>query len=246
APGRTARRARGRHAGGPVRQRLGVDRQRLRPLSRLPPAAWGAGRVQRQVHERPAGAARRQLRDAARPRARELPQLLPAARALAVLRPAPGEGSRLSGGPRLTDRHPSPDDIAGDVLRGLSATPRRLPSKYFYDRRGSELFEAITRQPEYYLTRIELALLEACGAEVAAAVVPPAPVVDYGSGSRRKSRRLLEAIEDPVAYTPIEISRSALAESARRLDREFAGLEVLPVLADFTRPVPLPAPSRAA
>src|SRR5690606_39418079 len=93
------------------------------------------------------------------------------------------------------------------------------------DRRGSELFEAITRQPEYYLTRIELALLEACGAEVAAAVGPRAHVVEYGSGSGRKTRRLLEALEDPVAYTPIEISRSALAESARRLDREFAGLE---------------------
>lgn len=149
-------------------------------------------------------------------------------------------------GPVLADHHPTPGDIAGDVLRGLSATPRRLPSKYFYDRRGSELFEAITRQPEYYLTRIELALLEACGAEVAAAVGPRAHVVEYGSGSGRKTRRLLEALEDPVAYTPIEISRSALAESARRLDREFAGLEVLPVLADFTRPVPLPAPSRAA
>src|SRR5690606_5379529 len=135
-----------------------MDRQRLRRISRVPPAARHPGRVQRQVHERPAGAARRQLRHPARPRARQLPQLLRPACALAVLRTAPGEEPRLSDGPVLADLHPSADDIAGDVLRGLSANPKRLPSKYFYDRRGSELFEAITRQPEYYLTRVELAL----------------------------------------------------------------------------------------
>ena len=64
---------------------------------------------------------------------------------------------------RVADLHPSNDDIAGDVLRGLSASPKRLSSKYFYDKRGAELFEAITRQPEYYLTRVELALLAECG-----------------------------------------------------------------------------------
>lgn len=148
--------------------------------------------------------------------------------------------------PRLTDLHPDPDDITGDVLRGLSSTPRRLPSKYFYDRRGSELFEAITRQPEYYLTRIELALLAGRGPDIAAAVGPRVHVVEYGSGSGRKTRLLLEALDDPVAWTPIEISRSALVASATRLQREFGDIEVLPVLADFTRPVPLPRPSRAA
>ena len=78
---------------------------------------------------------------------------------------------------RLTDLHPSPDDITGDVLAGLSQTPKRLPSKYFYDRRGSELFERITQQPEYYLTRIELALLKASGAEIAAEVGPRAHII---------------------------------------------------------------------
>ena len=78
---------------------------------------------------------------------------------------------------RLTDLHPSADDISGDVLRGLASTPKRLPSKYFYDQRGSELFEAITRQPEYYPTRVELALLADVGAEIAAAVGPCAHVV---------------------------------------------------------------------
>ena len=148
--------------------------------------------------------------------------------------------------PRLTDLHPSDDDIAGDVLRGLASTPKRLPSKYFYDQRGSELFEAITRQPEYYPTRIELAMLADHGQAIARAVGPHAHVVEYGSGSGRKTRLLLDALESPVAYTPIEISRAALTASAARLDREFGDVEVLPVLADFTRPVPLPAPARRA
>ncbi|MEN1958491.1 L-histidine N(alpha)-methyltransferase [Luteimonas sp. MJ204] len=146
----------------------------------------------------------------------------------------------------ITDLHPSVDDITGDMLRGLSATPKHLPSKYFYDQRGSELFEAITRQPEYYPTRVELALLADCGPRIAAAVGPRAHVVEYGSGSGRKTRLLLDALEDPVAYTPIEISRSALTASAERLDREFGDVEVLPVLADFTQAVPLPTPSRRA
>lgn len=148
--------------------------------------------------------------------------------------------------PVITDLHPSADDITGDVLRGLAASPKRLPSKYFYDARGSELFEAITRQPEYYLTRVELALLADRGASIASAIGPRAHVVEPGSGSGRKTRLLLDALEDPVAYTPIDISRAALAGSAERLQREFGEVEVLPVLADFTQPVPLPAPSRPA
>jgi dimethylhistidine N-methyltransferase len=147
---------------------------------------------------------------------------------------------------KLTDLHPTPDDISGDILAGLSRTPKRLPSKYFYDKRGSELFEEITRQPEYYLTRVELQLLEDSAPEIAEAVGPRAHVVEYGSGSGRKTRLLLDALEDPVAYTPIEISRSALLASVERLDREFDDIEVLPVLADFTEPVPLPAPERKA
>ena len=144
----------------------------------------------------------------------------------------------------LTDLQPSRDDLLGDVLAGLSGTPKRLPSKYFYDRRGSELFEEITRQPEYYLTRVELALLEAECANIAAVVGPRAHVVEYGSGSGRKTRLLLDALQDPVAYTPVEISRSALVGSVERLDREFGPVQMLPVLGDFTQPVPLPEPER--
>ena len=147
---------------------------------------------------------------------------------------------------RLADLHPSSDDITGDVLRGLAGNPRQLPSKYFYDKRGSELFEAITRQPEYYLTRVELDLLAERGADIAEAVGPRVHVVEPGSGSGRKTRLLLEALHEPVAYTPIDLSRDILTASAASLAREFAQVEVLPVLADFTRPVPLPRPTRRA
>ncbi|KGM53112.1 methyltransferase [Lysobacter arseniciresistens ZS79] len=144
----------------------------------------------------------------------------------------------------LTDLRPAPADITGEVLAGLSASPRRLPSKYFYDARGSQLFERITREPEYYPTRVELALLEASMPSIAEAVAAHAHVVEYGSGSGRKTRLLLEGLDVPVAYTPIEISRTALLASVERLADEFPGIELLPVCADFTGPVPLPAPSR--
>jgi L-histidine Nalpha-methyltransferase len=136
-------------------------------------------------------------------------------------------------------------DILGDTLAGLSQSPKRLQSKYFYDARGSQLFEAITRQPEYYLTRIEQALLDARMGEIASRVGPGAHVVEYGSGSGRKTRQLLAGLCAPVAYTPIEISRSTLLASSAWLAKEFPQVELLPLCADFTRPVRLPEPARA-
>lgn len=144
----------------------------------------------------------------------------------------------------LTDLQPTRAAIERDVLAGLARRPRRLPSKYFYDARGSELFEEITQQPEYYLTRVELDLLESMGAEMACIVGSHAHVVEYGSGSGRKTDCLLEALEDVVAYTPIEISRSALIESIEALRERHPGIEMLPVCADFTHAVELPHPSR--
>ena len=144
----------------------------------------------------------------------------------------------------LSDLHPTADDITGDVLAGLSTTPKSLPSKYFYDERGSRLFEQITREPEYYLTRVELDLLEASMPAIAAAVAPHAHVVEYGSGSGRKTHLLLDGLTDPVAYTPIEISRTALLASVKHLAEAYPDVEMLPVCADFTQPVPLPAPAR--
>ena len=149
-------------------------------------------------------------------------------------------------GLRLTDLRPTPDDITRDALAGLARTPKRLQSKYFYDARGSQLFEAITRVPEYYLTRTEIALMESRLADMAATIGAYAHVVEYGSGSGRKTQLLLQALADTVAYTPIEISRTALLASIERLHDEFPAIEMLPVCADFTKPVRLPVPTRAA
>lgn len=145
----------------------------------------------------------------------------------------------------LTDLRPQPDDIIGDALAGLARTPKRLPSKYFYDARGSRLFEAITRQPEYYLTRVEQALLDARMPDIAAAVGAGAHVVEYGSGSGRKTRQLLQGLRDVVAYTPIEISRTMLLTSIARLATEFPHIQMLPVCADFSQAVSLSVPARA-
>ena len=146
--------------------------------------------------------------------------------------------------PPLTDLRPTPDDVIGDTIAGLSASPKRLSSKYFYDARGSDLFEQITRLPEYYLTRVELQLLADTMPAINDVVAACAHVVEYGSGSGRKTHLLLEGLDDPVAYTPIEISRTALVASVERLSEAFPRIEMLPVCADFTEPVPLPRPAR--
>ena len=149
-------------------------------------------------------------------------------------------GARLQD--RLVDMQPGPSQILADVVAGLSREPKCLPSKYFYDARGSELFEAITHLPEYYLTRVETALLAQRMKEIAALIGPRVQVVEYGSGSGRKTELLLDGLEHPAAYTPIEISASALLASVTRLAACFPGTEMLPVCADFCRAVPVPPP----
>jgi L-histidine Nalpha-methyltransferase len=131
-------------------------------------------------------------------------------------------------------------NFRADVLNGLAATPRAIPARWFYDRRGSELFEAITDLPEYYPTRTETALLMQVGPDLGALAAPNAAVVEFGSGSSTKTPILLRAIH-PAAYVPIDISGEFLRHSARELAQSFSGLPVLPVEADFLRPVPLPA-----
>ena len=145
----------------------------------------------------------------------------------------------------LHDLHPSAAGIRGEVLAGLAHRPKRLPSKYLYDARGSALFERICELPEYYLTRAELALMHAHAEAIAAALGPRTLLVEYGSGSATKTPLLLERLADVVAYVPVEISRSALGASAERLSAQFPGTQMLPVWADFTQPLTLPEPARA-
>jgi L-histidine Nalpha-methyltransferase len=147
--------------------------------------------------------------------------------------------------------HASPDqtphdDFAADVRRGLTQTPKRIASKYFYDARGSELFEQICEQPEYYLTRTELAILQHNIVDIAEAIGPRALLVEYGSGAGIKTRLLLDAMQEPVGYVPVEISPSALNASVESLAEAFPDVDMLPVTADFTRPVDLPSPEQAS
>jgi dimethylhistidine N-methyltransferase len=124
-------------------------------------------------------------------------------------------------------------EFLAEVLHGLSLPQKALPSRFFYDARGSELFERITELPEYYLTRTEIGLLKARGPDIGRLIPPNAVVVEFGSGSSRKTGLLLEALERPCAYIPIDISAAALYPAARRIGRAFPGLGVHPVLGGF-------------
>jgi L-histidine N-alpha-methyltransferase len=127
-----------------------------------------------------------------------------------------------------------------DVLTGLAARPRAIPARWFYDHRGSELFEEITDLPEYYLTRSERSILAAHAADVAARVGAGCVVVEFGSGSSAKTPLVLSAVA-PSAYVPIDISGEFLHESAATLAGRFPELPIFPIEADFTRPLSLPA-----
>jgi L-histidine N-alpha-methyltransferase len=127
-----------------------------------------------------------------------------------------------------------------DVLAGLAQAQKAIPSTWLYDHRGSELFEQITRVDEYYPTRNELQILRSCAREIAEAAGPRAIVIELGSGSSRKTRRLLDALDTPQAYLPIDISEQFLRESVGELPSLYAGLRVLPIVADFTRLESLP------
>jgi dimethylhistidine N-methyltransferase len=126
-----------------------------------------------------------------------------------------------------------------DVLAGLSAPIPAIPARWLYDRRGSELFDDITRLPSYYPTRTETALLHAVMPEIAALIPKGAAVVEFGAGSQTKTPVLLEAIE-PAAYVPVDISGDYLKDSAAGLQQRFPALDVIPVIADFTKPFALP------
>jgi L-histidine Nalpha-methyltransferase len=123
-----------------------------------------------------------------------------------------------------------------DVLAGFRAARRAIPARWFYDREGSELFERITALPEYYPTRIETELLARHAADVARIVGPGRAVVEFGSGSSTKTPYVLDAVK-PAAYVPIDISGDFLRESAAALASDFPKLSILPVEADFTRPI---------
>jgi L-histidine N-alpha-methyltransferase len=127
-----------------------------------------------------------------------------------------------------------------EVLRGLLGSPKTLPPKLFYDETGAELFERICTLPEYYLTRAELAILRASAGEIGALAGPRCALVEYGSGAGVKVRLLLDALDTPAAYVPIDVSRAQLTRVSSQLAADYPSVVVRPVCADYMLPVGLP------
>ena len=150
----------------------------------------------------------------------------------------------LANPPRLYDFEPEQQLFRADVLRGLQAERKELPSKYFYDEAGSQLFEQICAQDEYYLTRTELSIMREQAREMAALLGPRCLLIEYGSGSSTKTRLLLDAVRDPAGYVPIDISKEQLLCSVASLALAYPDLEVLPVCADYTNHFDLPTPQK--
>lgn len=135
------------------------------------------------------------------------------------------------------------DPLLAEILAGLTAHPKYLYPKFFYDARGSELFDRICELPEYYLTRTEAAILRARAPAFVRGLGPGVMLVEPGSGSSLKTRILLDALEAPAAYVPVDISHSHLVAAARALAAQYPRIEILPVCADFTGTFDLPAPA---
>lgn len=139
----------------------------------------------------------------------------------------------------FVDLNPPLSDFERDVVNGLTATPKRIPPKYFYDRRGSELYEKITALDAYYPTRTEIEILEANATDIRRLVGAGATLIEFGCGSSRKIRVLLAALERLKAYVPIDISRDFLFAEVRALAADFAEVPIVAVCGDYTRSLQL-------
>ncbi len=136
---------------------------------------------------------------------------------------------------------PHAENIA-EIIAGLTRPQKSISSKYFYDERGSQLFDAITQLPEYYLTGTEIGIMRNNIAEIVELVGKQASLIEFGSGSSLKTRILLEHLDQLAVYVPVDISEDHLLASAQQIGNEFPDTEVLPVVADFTRKFDLPTP----
>lgn len=132
------------------------------------------------------------------------------------------------------------EEFAEAVLSGLARDQKAIPCRFLYDGRGSELYERITELDEYYPTRTEIGLLQRIGPELAALAGPGSAVIEFGSGSSRKTHILIDHLKDIVAYVPIDISDEALSEAAERLVKRHPELTVLPVHGNFSDDIELP------
>lgn len=149
-----------------------------------------------------------------------------------------------SAAPPLVEATATATQFRDDVLRGLSGRRKSLPSKYFYDRTGSELFDQICELPEYYPTRTELSIVRQFAHEMGDQIGRGVRLIEFGSGSSIKTRLLLDQLIDPVAYVPVDVSRQHLYSTAVQLQQDYPAVEILPVCADFTKPFRLPVTKR--
>lgn len=140
---------------------------------------------------------------------------------------------------QIFDDLPAPADIRSEVLAGLNSSQKTLPAKYFYDERGSRLFEEITHLPEYYLTRTEIGLLREYADEIAEIIGRGSVLLEYGSGASIKIRLLLEALR-PQCYVPMDISREFLIASASRLLDDYEWLNIYAACVDYSQDIALP------
>lgn len=140
--------------------------------------------------------------------------------------------------------HQTEDRFLDDTLSGLQRDPKRLPCKYFYDQRGSQLFDSICQTDDYYLTRTETRVMQQYAKEMGECLGEQVMLVEFGSGSSIKTRDLLDHLHDPAAYVPVDISYEHLMKSAGEIANEYPQIEILPVCADFTGPFPLPESSQ--
>ncbi len=145
-----------------------------------------------------------------------------------------------------TEPHSETSEFMRDALNGLETTPKTLPPKYFYDAEGARLFTDICTLDAYYQTRTETGILKDNATEIAAALGPRTMLVEYGCGSLDKVRILLDALEDPVALAAVDISADQLARAAADVSASYPDVEVFPIEADFTQPVPLPSSTKPA
>ncbi len=144
----------------------------------------------------------------------------------------------------MPELEPANGTFLAEAIAGLSSSPRTLPCKFFYDERGSDLFQKICDLPEYYVTRTELQILKTHGRDIAKHVGPGIELIGLGTGAGTKTRLLLDELEEPVAYVPVDISGEQLQQSSELFRKLFPDVEVLPVCADYLRPVVLPTPKR--
>ena len=149
--------------------------------------------------------------------------------------------SRQTTAAALNEQVESDDDIA-ELIEGLSLLQKIISPKFFYDDRGSKLFDDITELPVYYLTNAELAIMRVNIDEIAQLIGDHASLIEFGSGSGVKTRILLERLHDLAAYVPVDISGDYLVAAADVLAKDFPHIEILPVAADFTHPFHLPNP----